>query len=252
MSRAHPVRDELGRITVWCGTNTDITDELNYRQRLEKKARLIDLSHEAILVRDMDGKIELWNTGCVDLFAYSRQEAIGARYDQLLKSETPPNNPEVEASLKKTGSWSGELRRYAKDGAPVWVECRQQLLHFDGRSIIIECNRDITQRRADDEVRNLLVGELGHRVKNILAIVNALATQTGRRATSVRDFLRDFSGRIEAMASAHNLLCETEWYGVELRALVESQTWRFLAPIARCPSLELGSFCARKRRCSSF
>jgi PAS domain S-box-containing protein len=224
LSRAHPVRDDQGRITVWCGTNTDITDELNYRQRLEKKARLIDLSHEAILVRDMDDKIERWNTGCVELFGYTREEALGAKCDELLKSEFPTNKSEVEASLRETGFWSGELRHLAKDGSPVWVDSRQQLLHFDGQSVVIECDRDITDRRADDEVRNLLLGELTHRVRNSLAIVQALARQTGRRATSVSKFLHDFGGRIEAMSSAHNLLSEAQWHGVDMRALIESQT----------------------------
>ena len=224
LSRAHPVRDDQGRITVWCGTNTDITDELNYRQRLEKKARLIDLSHEAILVRDMDDKIERWNTGCVELFGYTREEALGAKCDELLKSEFPTNKSEVEASLRETGFWSGELRHLAKDGSPVWVDSRQQLLRFDGQGVVIECDRDITDRRADDEVRNLLLSELTHRVRNSLAIVQALARQTGRRATSVSKFLHDFGGRIEAMSSAHNLLSEAQWHGVDMRALIESQT----------------------------
>ncbi len=230
LSRAHPVRDDQGRITVWCGTNTDITDELDYRRRLEKKAHLIDLSHEAILVRDMDDRIERWNTGCVELFGYTREEALGAKCDELLKSEFLNDKPEVEASLKETGFWSGELRHLAKDGSPVWVDSRQQLLHFDGQSVIIECDRDITDRRADDEVRNLLIGELTHRVKNSLAIVQALARQTGRRATSVCNFLHDFGGRIEAMSSAQNLLSEAQWQDVEMRPLVESQTTALFGP----------------------
>lgn len=224
LSRAHPVRDDQGRIAFWCGTNTDITDELDYRRRLEKKARLIDLSHEAILVRDMDDKIERWNTGCVELFGYAREEAIGAKCGELLRSEFPTGKSEVEASLRETGFWSGELRHLAKDGSPVWVDSRQQLLRFDGQNVVIECDRDITDRRADDELRNLLMGELTHRVRNSLAIVQALARQTGRRATSVTKFLHDFGGRIEAMSSAHNLVSEAQWHGVDARALVESQT----------------------------
>ena len=230
LSRAHPVRDDQGRITVWCGTHTDITDELDYRRRLEKKAHLIDLSHEAILVRDMDDRIERWNTGCVELYGYTREEAIGAKCDELLKSEFLNNKAEVEASLRETGFWSGELRHLAKDGSPVWVDSRQQLLRFDGQSVIIECDRDITDRRADDEVRNLLMGELTHRVRNTLAIVQALARQTGRRATSVCNFLHDFGGRIEAMSSAHNLLSEAQWHGVDMRALIESQTTALFGP----------------------
>ena len=224
LSRANPVRDDKGRIAVWCGTNTDITDELTYRQRLERKARLIDLSHEAILVRDHEDKIDLWNSGCEDLFGYSRDEAVGAHCDELLRTEFPGGKSEIEKALKEHGRWNGELMHRARDGSPVWVESRQQALCSGEKTVIIECDRDTSERRANDEIRDLLIGELSHRVKNSLAIVQAFAAQTGRRATSVAQFLRDFGGRIDAMSAAHNLLDDTEWSGADLRALIESQT----------------------------
>ena len=224
LSRANPVRDNEGKIAVWCGTNTDITEELAARQRLERKARLIDLSHEAILVRDHEDKIDLWNSGCEDLFGYSREEAVGARCDELLRTEFPRGKAEIEKALKEHGRWNGELMHRARDGSPVWVESRQQALCSGENTVIIECDRDTRERRANDEIRNLLIGELSHRVKNSLAIVQAFAAQTGRRATSVGQFLRDFGGRIDAMSAAHNLLDDTEWSGANLRALIESQT----------------------------
>ncbi len=223
LSRANPVRDTDGQVSLWCGTNTDITNELTYRQRLERKVRLIELSHEAFLVRDQDDKIELWNSGCIDLFGYSREEAIGAQCDDLLKTEFPGGKLEIERALKENCAWSGELLHHAKDGSRVWVESRQQLLNSGGKCVVIECDRDTTERRTADEIRRLLIGELSHRVNNSLAVVQAIATQTGRRATNVSQFLQDFGGRIEAMSAAHNLLNDANWSGVELQTIIESQ-----------------------------
>jgi len=133
----------------------------------------------------------------------------------------------MERALKENGAWSGDLLHHARDGSRVWVESRQQLLQASGKCVVIECDRDTTERRNNDEIRRLLIGELSHRVKNSLAVVQAIAAQTGRRATSVSQFLQDFGGRIEAMAAAHNLLNDADWSGVELRTLIQSE------PLAR-------------------
>jgi PAS domain S-box-containing protein len=240
LSRAKPVCDDRGRVTLWCGTNTDITEELEYRQLLERKARLIELSHEAFLVRDQDDRIELWNSGCVNLFGYSREEAIGAKYDALLRTDFPGGKSEIEAALKESGEWSGEVRHQAKDGAAVLVESRLQLIENGGASVVIECDRDTSERRANDDLRNVLIGELCHRVKNSLAIVQAIATQTGRRATSVAQFLADFGGRIEAMSAAQNLLTDADWSGVDLRRLMATLTTEAFGRRA-CVHLQGGS-----------
>ena len=67
-----------------------------------------------------------------------------------------------------------------------------------GRSLVVETNRDITERHKADDVRNLLVGELNHRVMNTLAIVQAIAAQTARTSTAIGQFVAGLNGRIAA------------------------------------------------------
>ena len=88
--------------------------------------------------------------------------------------------------------------------------------------------RDITERKQVEQHQVLLVSELDHRVKNILAQVAVVAVSTRQGSHSVDEFLRSLNGRIQSMAAAHMLLSKSGWQSVGLDALVRSQ----LAPYA--------------------
>ena len=104
---------------------------------------------------------------------------------------------------------------------------------------------DVTARRHEEDRRQALMAELDHRVKNVLATVQALAQQTAKQTTSLEAFLANFGGRLKAMASANELLTAARWRGAaidhlaaaELGALAPGQTrWQgpelFLTPRA--------------------
>ncbi len=74
-----------------------------------------------------------------------------------------------------------------------------------------------------EQDRETLLAELDHRVKNVLAAVQSLATQSARRAVSLEGFLRTFSGRLKAMASAQELLTATRWRGADLHHLAAAE-----------------------------
>ena len=223
LSRALPIRDASGQIAIWCGTNTDVSEQRNASSRLRQKARLIEQSHEAILVWDFDSGIQTWNRGCEELYGYSRSEASGARVDELLGTRFPGDPALLERTLRETGSWSGELLHIAKGGGEVWVDSRKQLIHSEGRALVLETNRDITERRKADQMRSLLLAELDHRVKNTLSIVQSIAGQTARSSRDMSQFLRRFNERLQALSSAHNLLAEARWAGAELHDLIRAQ-----------------------------
>jgi PAS domain S-box-containing protein len=223
LSRAMPIHDEHGNVSLWCGTNTDITDQRNASQRLRQLARLIELSHEAIMVRGLTSGILLWNRGCEDLYGYTQAEAVGSQSHNLLHTENVLSAEQMETLLKSEGTWSGELVRTTKDGTRVVVDCRKQVIRVGDDYVVLESDRDITERRKSEEVRNLLVAELNHRVKNTLAIVQSLASQTARSSRSMGDFVCNFSGRLQSLSSTHNVLTETNWSGAPLGELIKSQ-----------------------------
>lgn len=223
LSRAMPMRDATGKIELWCGTNTDVTETRTFSQRLRQLARLIELSHEAILVWDLDAGIVLWNRGCEELYGYTKSAALGRSSHELLKTDHTMPLPRFLEQIRTRGEWAGELRHVARDGTEVWVDSRQELVRLGGRSLVLETNRDITDRRRDDEIRNLLVGELSHRVKNTLAIVQSIASQTARKAATLPSFLASFEGRLQSLSSAHDVLSDAHWSGASIRSLLASQ-----------------------------
>lgn len=223
LSRAMPIRNEAGRITLWCGTNTDIHEQRNWSERLRQKARLIALSHEAILTWSVQDGIVAWNQGCQDLYGYTLEEAAGKRTHELLKTRLPMPVEDFERLLMEQGAWSGELLHMGRDGREVWVESRQEVLVLDDKKIVLELNRDITERRRNDELKRLLLAELDHRVKNTLAIVQAIAAQTARRTLTHREFTSSFNARLHSLARAHNLLVSSQWSGAWLRELIVDQ-----------------------------
>lgn len=220
LSRALPIKDDSGNIEFWCATSTDVSEQRNASARLRQKARLIEQSHEAILVWDFDTGIQTWNRGCEELYGFTKKEAIGARVSDLLATRNLGDRAQFERTLRESGSWSGELLHTAKDGSEVWVDSRKQVIHSDGRALVLETNRDITERRKSDQMRELLLAELDHRVKNTLSIVQSIARQTARSSRDMRQFLSSFNDRLQALSSAHNLLAEARWAGAELHKLI--------------------------------
>ena len=82
---------------------------------------------------------------------------------------------------------------------------------------------DITERRVNEDQLRLLLRELTHRSKNLLAVIHAIARQTASRTRSVEDFLDRFSARLVAIGCSHDLLIADDWHGASLRMLVEQQ-----------------------------
>jgi two-component sensor histidine kinase len=83
--------------------------------------------------------------------------------------------------------------------------------------------RDITERKRAEERQRMLVSELDHRVKNVLASVTAVAHRTREDSGSLDAFLQVFDGRIQSMANAHRLLSQGRWEGVSLADLVHKE-----------------------------
>ncbi len=82
---------------------------------------------------------------------------------------------------------------------------------------------DVSERKANEDQLRLLLRELTHRCKNLLAVIHAIARQTASRTRSVDDFLDRFSARLVAIGASHDLLIADDWHGASLRMLVEQQ-----------------------------
>ncbi len=131
----------------------DITERKNTEEDLAVKARLLDLSHDAIIVRDMDGCIRYWNQGATDLYGWSREEALGQISHELLKTEFPLPLEEMIEVLHRTGRWIGELVHTKRNGQRITVLVRKTLDRDDeGNSEgVVENITDVTARKEAEE-----------------------------------------------------------------------------------------------------
>jgi two-component sensor histidine kinase/PAS domain-containing protein len=89
---------------------------------------------------------------------------------------------------------------------------------------------DMTERKRVEEQQTTMVAELNHRVKNILAIVQSVAAQTVRSSGSIDNFADTFTGRLKALAIAHDILTHTRWIGIGLNELLQAVLAPYRSP----------------------
>jgi PAS domain S-box-containing protein len=134
-----------------------LEDEVRQRQladeNIRKQASLLDLAHDAILVRDMNSRIVFWSKGAFETYGYTQEEATGYVTHELLKAEFPKPLEEIRLDVINTGHWEGELIHTRRDGARVTVASRWAIQRDKGGnpSAIMEINRDITARKEAEE-----------------------------------------------------------------------------------------------------
>ena len=127
-------------------------------------------------------------------------------------------------------SYAVTFRVIRPDGQEMWLE-ETATAEFDaaGKCLRIKgLTRDITKRKRAEEHQRLLVAELDHRVKNVLARVGVVAMYTREGSGTIDEFIQALDQRIQSMAAAHELLSQGNWQGVRLADIVRHQ----LAPYA--------------------
>jgi PAS domain S-box-containing protein len=122
------------------------------------ESELLELAHDAIIVRNVDSVILFWNGGAQKTYGWTPAEACGNVTHQFLKTEFPEPLDQVYEKLYRVGSWEGELIHWTRDGNRIVVASRQALQRdAQGRVTgILEINRDVTPRKeAEEALRNL-------------------------------------------------------------------------------------------------
>jgi len=118
-------------------------------EALREQARLLDLTHDTVFVRDLNGTITYWNRGAEELYGWKAAEAVGKVTYQLLQTAFPELLEKIMDTLLRAGRWEGELVHTKRDGTRVTVASRWALRQDDeGRAVaILETNNDVTERK---------------------------------------------------------------------------------------------------------
>jgi PAS domain S-box-containing protein len=147
--------DELGTLTD--AFNRMLSETQENQDRLAEQARLLDLSSDAIIVRDLDGIIQFWNSGAEELYGWSRSEALGKCKQDLLRSEFSEPLEQIIGRLQREGRWAGELIQSRRDGTRIHVSTRWVLdpERPGNPARVLITDNDITlQKQAEELMRS--------------------------------------------------------------------------------------------------
>jgi PAS domain S-box-containing protein len=155
LGRAWVFKDQEGTPQRLTGVNIDITERKVAEQDLTKKARLLDLSNDAILVRNSRDRITFWSQGAVEMYGFSRAEALGRVSHDLFNTKFPEPLERINERLVRDQCWAGELVHSRKDGAKITVSSRWSIERDTQGNVasILETNRDITKNKQAEETQ---------------------------------------------------------------------------------------------------
>jgi PAS domain S-box-containing protein len=206
------------------------TAEYSLRQANQRLTDLIELAHDAIIVRDPQSRIVFWNQGAEQLYGWRAEEAMGQITHVLLATQFADSRQAVDRQLVEQGRWEGVLTHLRHDGTPVIVESRQVLVRDEAGEpeAILEINRDITeqerllQERAQAQARELaahearermdaFLGMTSHELKTPLATIKGNLQLARRRLnTTIRQPQSEISRLSQQLAEIQSLLERAE------------------------------------------
>lgn len=192
----------------------DVTQEVNAKSREEEYTNVLELAYGGAGIAayrwHRDSDVSTWTPNMFELLGCPRDRQPS--FD-LFRSFIHPDDREkidaaVEATLESAEEMNLRFRIVRSDGEERTLQGRSRVtLDADGRPDgLIGLNYDVTEEVRTEEHRQLLMSELSHRVKNSLAVIQTLAYETIASVASLEEFEEKFTGRLRAMASAHELL----------------------------------------------
>jgi PAS domain S-box-containing protein len=245
MPNPTPVHDAAGRIVGVVNMTLDISERKEAELALAERDLQLALAGKAARVGS---------------FAYDTStELIQVSQGYTVLHGLPEGTTEIPRSRWRAGVHPEDLPRLDAHRDKVWRERRREsnieyrIVHADGEMRWIEArsftsydhngrpqrvvgvNIDITERKRAEEHQRVLVAELDHRVKNVLATVSAIISRTQDASLLAADFATALDGRIRSMSSTHELLSQGRWRGIPLLELIQ----RELAPFVTSDNADI-------------
>ncbi len=225
---ASPVRDASGRVVAVSTLAHDIGPRIAAQRALERYRLLAEHARDILLViRLDDGAIVETNQAAVAAYGYAREDLLAMN---IVSLRSPDTVASLRADLDRVGEGTlFETVHKRRDGSTFPVEVSAVSMVIDGERMILSLVRDISERNEWARVQRLMTRELLHRVKNSVAVIQSLVRLTAPRARNLDEFVASLSGRLSAMAAAHDLLSEMHWRGADLGELVAKQLAHYLS-----------------------
>lgn len=228
-----PIRDQNGRVALIGGIGTDITEARTIQAQLEASEERLRSATEV-------GRLGLWDWNVLsgDIHwsdEHFRLEGYGVgevrpSYDAWVSRIHPEDRQGAEAALHEAreahGEFDQEFRSIHPDGSVHWLHGLGRFFYDeDGQAVrMVGAMTDITAQREWEERQAVLIAELQHRTRNLIAVVRSVADKTMRRAHDLEEFGENFRDRLEALARVQGLLSRLEAHDrVTLDELVHAE-----------------------------
>lgn len=238
-----PLRNNRGELVGAVQCMADITDRRRMTEALQESRRTAREQEQRLAATYEHAAIgiaEIAPDGCFLRVNEAICAITGRTRDELLSSRlfrfTHPEDVDADCDafrkqvLGELEFYSIEKRFRRPDGRVIWMSVRSSPVRTAEGTLlcVVRVVQDVTERKQAELRQKLLVDELNHRVKNTLATVQSLASQTARSRSNPKDFSRAFEGRLIALSKAHDQLTRRHWENAELRELLAAS----LAPYA--------------------
>lgn len=208
ISHPTPLFSAAGELTGAVNILIDVTERYAAEQAALRLAAIVESSDDAILSKDLEGRITSWNAAAQRLFGYSADEVVGRPVTLLIPRERRDEEAQILIRIR-AGERTEHLEtlRRRKDGSLVEVSWSVSPLkdpngRIIGASTIV---RDITEQRRAQERQEVLLHEMSHRVKNLFALASAIVSLSGRSSNSAQELINAVQSRLGALSRAHEL-----------------------------------------------
>jgi PAS domain S-box-containing protein len=237
-----PIRDAAGNVIGISIVHRDISERRRSERDLRQVHEWLEMAQEAGDVApwgyDLDGGEVRWTKQLNQQLGYGLAEVAPSlsAFREHVHPDDRARLDEVRERESKAApgtQFQVELRLLRRDGTVFWVDRRSRVIEHEGRRRIVGVNVDITTRKKQEDDLHFIMGELSHRTKNLLSVVQAMASQTARYSADYPDFEERFLGRIRALSQSHDLLVSQNWSGAPLLDLILAQLMPFVEDEAR-------------------
>jgi PAS domain S-box-containing protein len=225
--RGFVIRDEQGQAVRMIGAMLDLSErrraEAALRASEEFTRRILESSTDCIKVLDPDARLLFMGPGGMEVMEVDDFGAIeGCDWRDFWSGPDHEKAREAVRTALARGNARFQGHTPSMKGRPSWWDVAvTPILGYDGAvDKLLSVSRDITETKQAEEHQQLLINELNHRVKNTLATVQSIASQTLRNAATLDEAQAAFEARLLALSRAHNVLTRENWEGANLRKIV--------------------------------